>query len=146
MVFTYSEWRPVWTLLTLFIGRFSCHSSLKSITIYIQMYSSTNFIVYKDNKMKKQILLFCLNGSVRFPHTNDVRFVFTSSSLYEGSCLIYIICACLSIVVSNTYGVGFLFLFSSSGVPYVDTFKCTVPQISLYTKIIKWKNKYYYSV
>ena len=25
------------------------------------MYSSTNFIVYKDNKMKKQILLFCLN-------------------------------------------------------------------------------------
>ena len=30
---------------------------------------------------------------------NDVRFVFTSSCLWEGSCLIYIICVCLRIVV-----------------------------------------------
>jgi hypothetical protein len=29
-------------------------------------------------------------GSLRFPHNNDVRFVFTSSFLYEGACLIYV--------------------------------------------------------
>ena len=34
---------------------------------------------------------------------NDVRFVFTTSCLYEGPCLIYVICVCLRIVVSNTY-------------------------------------------
>ena len=29
---------------------------------------------------------------LRFPHKKDVRFVFTSSCLQEGSCLIYVIC------------------------------------------------------
>ena len=29
---------------------------------------------------------------LRFPHKNDVRFVFTSSWLWESSCLIYVIC------------------------------------------------------
>jgi hypothetical protein len=33
---------------------------------------------------------------------NDVRFVFTPSCLLEDSCLIYVICVCLRIVVSNT--------------------------------------------
>ena len=49
---------------------------------------------------------------------NDVRFVFPSI------CLIYIICVCLSIVVSNTYCVVFLICFSSSCscVPYVASF------------------------
>jgi hypothetical protein len=32
-----------------------------------------------------------------------VRFVFTSSCLYEGVCPIYVICVCLHIVMSNTY-------------------------------------------
>jgi hypothetical protein len=40
---------------------------------------------------------------LRFPHANDVRFVFTSSCSQEGSGLIYLICACLYIVMSNTY-------------------------------------------
>ena len=31
----------------------------------------------------------------------------------RGSCLIYVICVCLSMVVSNTYCVVFLFSFSS---------------------------------
>jgi hypothetical protein len=53
------------------------------------------------------IFLYVL-GSVlwcplRFPHKNDIRFVFISRCLYEGSCLIYVICVCLRIVVSNTY-------------------------------------------
>ena len=41
----------------------------------------------------------------------DVRVVFTSSCLYEGSCLIYVVCACLRIVVSNTYCVVLHFCF-----------------------------------
>jgi hypothetical protein len=37
-------------------------------------------------------LLWC---PLRFPHKNDVRFVFTFSCLLEGWCLIYVICICL---------------------------------------------------
>ena len=59
---------------------------------------------------------------VRFRIKNYVRFVFTSSCLYDGSCLIYVLCVCLRIVVSNTYCLVFLFWFSSSCVPYVVSF------------------------
>ena len=38
-------------------------------------------------------VLWC---SLRIPHNNDFRLVFTSSCLYESSCLIYIICVCFS--------------------------------------------------
>jgi len=44
---------------------------------------------------------------------------FTSSFLWEGSCLIYVICACLRVVVSNTCCVVFLLCFSSSCVAYI---------------------------
>ena len=40
---------------------------------------------------------------LRFQHENDVRYHFTSSCLYDDSCLIYVICVCLCKVVSNTY-------------------------------------------
>ena len=54
---------------------------------------------------------------------SDVRFVFTSSiCLQEGSCLIYGIYVYLCIVVSNTYGVVFLFCLSSSSIPAVVSF------------------------
>jgi hypothetical protein len=49
------------------------------------------------------VLSFVLWYPLQFPHRNDVRIVFTSSCLWEGSCLIYVICICLGIVVSNTY-------------------------------------------
>ena len=64
-------------------------------------------------------VLWC---SLRFPHKNEVRFVSTSSCLYDASCLIYVICVHLRIVVSNAYCVVFLFCFSSSCVPYVASF------------------------
>ena len=44
-----------------------------------------------------------LRCPLRFPHKYDVRFVFTSSCLLEDSCLIYVICVYLCIVVSDTY-------------------------------------------
>jgi hypothetical protein len=57
---------------------------------------------------------------------NDVRFVFTTPPppllLYEDSCLIYLICVCLHIVMSNTYFVVFLVCSSSSCVPNVASF------------------------
>ena len=39
------------------------------------------------------------------------------AGLLEGSCLIYVICVCLRIVVSNTYSAVFLFCLSSSMLP-----------------------------
>jgi len=57
---------------------------------------------------------------LRCPHKKNVRFVFTSSCLLKGSCLIYVICVCLCIVVYNTYCVVFLFCLSC--VPYVASF------------------------
>ena len=72
------------------------------------------------------ICLYVLSSTLwhplRFPHENDVRFVFTSNCLYENSCLIYLICVCLRIVVSKTYCVVFLFCLSSSCLPYVARF------------------------
>ena len=44
-------------------------------------------------------MLWC---PLRFPQKNDVRFDFTPSCLLEGSCLIFRICVCLHIVLSNT--------------------------------------------
>ena len=45
---------------------------------------------------------------------SGVLFVFASSYLRGDSCLIYVICVCLRIVVSNTYSVVFLVLFCLS--------------------------------
>ena len=42
-----------------------------------------------------------------FSILNDIRFVFTSSCLYEG--LIYVICVCLRLVVYNTYCIVWFF-------------------------------------
>jgi hypothetical protein len=49
------------------------------------------------------VLSFVFWCPLRFPHKNDVRSVFACSCLQEGSCHIYVCCACLCIVVSNTY-------------------------------------------
>ena len=55
---------------------------------------------------------------LRFPHSNDV----TSRCLKEFSCLIYVICVNLCIVVYKTYCVVFLFCLYSYRVPYVAIF------------------------
>ena len=60
------------------------------------------------------VLSSVLSCRLRFPHTNDVRFVVTCNCLKEGSCHSYAICICLRIVVSNTYCVVFLLCLSSS--------------------------------
>ena len=52
-----------------------------------------------------------LECPLRFPHNNDVWLVFTSSVLYEVSCLIFVICVCLRVVGSNTYCAFVLFFF-----------------------------------
>ena len=55
--------------------------------------------------------LYVLGSVLWFPHTSDGWFVFTSSCLLEGSCLINVICVCLRIVVSNAHCVCFLLVF-----------------------------------
>jgi hypothetical protein len=54
--------------------------------------------------LDNNLINICLNipsSVVWCPHTNEFRFVFTSSCLWEGSCLIYVICVCLRSVVST---------------------------------------------
>jgi len=63
----------------------------------------------------REVVLWC---PLRCQNKNDIPFVFTSSC----SCLTYVICFCLRIVVSNTYCVVFLFWFSSSCVRYIASF------------------------
>ena len=46
---------------------------------------------------------------LRFPHKNDVWFVFTSSFLGELMCYLRCVCFCLRIVVTNTYCVAICF-------------------------------------
>jgi hypothetical protein len=46
----------------------------------------------------------------------------TNKPLVNGPCLIYVICVCMRIVVSNTYCVVFLFCYSWSDAPYVASF------------------------
>ena len=53
----------------------------------------------------------CCDVRYDFHIKNDVRFVITSICLYEGACLVYVICVCLCMVVSNIYCVVFLVLF-----------------------------------
>jgi len=51
------------------------------------------------------VLSFVLWCSLRLPYKNDAH-----CSLWKGACLIYVICVCLRIVVSNTYCVVFFFV------------------------------------
>ena len=56
-------------------------------------------------------------------HTSSFSYsTLVNQCLYEGSRLIYVICVCLRIVVSNTQCVVFLIYLSSSCVPYVSSF------------------------
>jgi hypothetical protein len=53
---------------------------------------------------------------------DSIAFFKTSSCLQKETCLIYVICVCLRIVVPNIYCVVFLFCLSSSCVPNVVHF------------------------
>jgi len=65
-------------------------------------------------------IVVCPSGQTKDHKT--IRFVFTSSCLWAGSCLIYDIRVCLRIVVSNKHCVVFLFCLSSFCIPYVVNF------------------------
>jgi hypothetical protein len=62
----------------------------------------------------------CYDVRYDFRINNDVRSVFTSSCLLEGSCLI---CVSLRIMVSNTYCVMFLFCLTSLCVLCIQCFQ-----------------------
>jgi len=60
------------------------------------------YLVPKTLHWTRQIVLYLL-------HVQSTLYLF--SCFYDGSCLIYVICVCWRIVVSNTYCVVFLFFF-----------------------------------
>ena len=63
----------------------------------------SNQITQTTYKISLYISIFVLSSvllcPLRFLHKHDVRFIFTTSCLQEGSCLTYVICVCLHIVV-----------------------------------------------
>jgi hypothetical protein len=81
---------------------------------------------------------FVLWCPLLFWHRNDVRVVFASSCVWEGSCLIYVVCVCLRIVVSKTYCVVFLLYLYSSCVLYmvVSNTYCVVFLLYLYSSCV----------
>ena len=81
---------------------------------------------------------FVLWCPLLFWHRNDVRIVFASSCVWEGSCLIYVVCVCLRIVVSKTYCVVFLLYLYSSCVLYmvVSNTYCVVFLLYLYSSCV----------
>ena len=72
--------------------------------------------------MRLYVLSSVLWRPLRFPPKHDVRFVFTSGCLYEGSWLVNVICAYLRIFVPNKYFVVFFVLFLFVLFPYVAIF------------------------
>ena len=68
------------------------------------------FIFFKYKSIDYYV---CFQVSIIQIRSIEEHQLFTSSCLYEGSCLIYVICVCLCIVVSNTYYVVFFSLFLS---------------------------------
>jgi hypothetical protein len=91
------------SVLCVFTFCVPCYVSLRSVSRVMCLY----------------VLCSVLWSQLRLHYKNYVRFVFISSCLYDGSCLIYVMCVWLRIVVSNTYCVVFLLCFSSSCVPNV---------------------------
>jgi hypothetical protein len=94
-----------------------------------------------SNFLALSSVLWC---PVRFPHKNDVWFVFTFSCLLEDSCLIYVICVCLRIVVSNAYCFMFLLFFFHRLVCRVLPFSLDCPFLvapSVFSNVY-WRTKY----
>ena len=83
---------------------------------------SVLLIIFVVSHYVSYVLSSMLWCPLRFQHKNNVRFVFSSSCLQEGSCLIYVTCVCLRIVMFKTYCVVFLFSLSTSCVHYVANF------------------------
>ena len=113
--------RSVILYLQLFVTTFGyplppvvCHDVRFSFTA--SCFSRRSVILYRQ-------LFFTTFGYPLPPVVcHDVRLSFTSSCLLLCSCLIYVICVCWRVGMSNTYCVVFLFCFSSPCVPYVTSF------------------------
>ena len=92
----------------------------------IQYYATSMLLIFEVFFYCPIMCLYVLTSEfwcpLRHRHTNDVRFVFTSSCLQKGSCFIYALFVWWRIVMSNTYCVVLLVCVSSSCVPYVASF------------------------
>ena len=99
---------------------------------YIEIFHKTVIVLLQDNLKRN--------------HIKYVWFVFTSSCLSEGACLIYIICFCMCIVLSNTCCVVFLFFFLRLVYPMLPvSLVCTfliVPSVfsNVYIRNISWSH------
>jgi len=78
----------------------------------------TEHEVHAMKNIYKYKTIICTYFYFKFISLIDELMVIREANL----CLIYVICVCWRMVVSNTYCVVFLFCFSSSCVPYVASF------------------------
>ena len=99
------------------------------LTIVIHNICCTIFIKYQtisfQPKLAYTICVFtfrCCDVRYNFCLKQCSIRLFFQLFFYEGSCLIYVICVCLRLVVSTKYCVLFLLWFPSSCVPYVANF------------------------
>ena len=72
---------------------------ISEINKIVIMWFLVNYLINHGDLMPFYVLSSLLWCPLRFPHKDDVRFIFISSCLLEGSCLIYLTCVCLHIVV-----------------------------------------------
>jgi hypothetical protein len=85
----------------------SCFIYVICVRLYLQLFVGglMSYLCYLCSSLSPVV---CMKAHVLFML---FVFVFISSCLYEGSCLIYVICVRLRIVVSRTYCVFVLFFF-----------------------------------
>jgi hypothetical protein len=113
----YQTWLYIWVTQRVYYKKqewLTLRDHLSSVQVFCGVH-----VVHLFSFLCYPIMCHYLQSSVLwcplwFPHKNYVWFAFTSSCLQEGSCLIYVICVCLRIVVSNTYCVVFFFYYVSN--------------------------------
>jgi hypothetical protein len=85
-----------------------------NIVLTVHFFSYLNNLIGRSSSLS---VIYCLSvifyaNTTMPPAWKDVRFVLSIRLFVGGlSCLIYVICVCLRVVVSNTYCVGFCFFF-----------------------------------
>ena len=95
---------------------------LRSPLVFVVEFMLLNIFLLCCPIMCLYVLCSVLWCPLRFPHKKDVRFFSYLQLFVESSYLIYVMCVCLRIMLSNIFCVAFLFCFSSSCVPYVGSF------------------------
>ena len=146
--FMFSIWTDLSKSITIYVsGHFHCLyvTGNNLVDTYILPLKYNNVLVvsyYVSLRYEFRVVMSVMSSvlwcPLRFPHKNYVRFVFISGYLWEGSCLVYVICICLRVVVSNTcVFLGFSFFVLCGQFLWIVLFY--YPFGVLWRKYVGWK-------